>query len=372
MKHSIPYYIREQLREDKSVSIPGLGKFILTHNAANVSIDKTEILPPTLSLTFSEESGDEQPLLNKISSVENFSLAKASKKLKKYTESLFNNLININKAEINGVGVLVRDDDKDISFKDTVASLTDEYQGLKPILLRPIKRMTLQSKESKPATDNQILIENSSQISETKRYRPWWIPLIGGLILFSIYLISLKTCNNNSGFLGFGADSSENVVVDSLSENSDSLNETSEATYSDDLIEENTEIISLDNDSDDGSINNEEVNDNNNTDNKENVGIYDEIDYSKSTESGHSIIQSIDYDGEQCVIIVGSFKKAKNVLKMQTKVENLGYDVFTEYYGDFTRVGLKFSCKEDQLDLYIQEARQKLDGAAWYLYTPGN
>jgi len=44
--------------------------------------------------------------------------------------------------------------------------------------------------------------------------------------------------------------------------------------------------------------------------------------------------------------------------------------VYTSEYNGLTRVGLQFSCRADELDAYIAEARNKLETNAWYLESP--
>ena len=53
---------------------------------------------------------------------------------------------------------------------------------------------------------------------------------------------------------------------------------------------------------------------------------------------------------------------------MKDRVSNLGYEVYTESLGNYTRVGLVFECGENtDLEAFIQKIRRELAAKAWYL-----
>ncbi len=70
---------------------------------------------------------------------------------------------------------------------------------------------------------------------------------------------------------------------------------------------------------------------------------------------------------EKCVIITGYFTNASNIIKMTSKVENLGYEVFLEDVGVGTRVGIKFDCTNMDLKQKIYNIRDSVTKDAWYL-----
>ena len=86
----------------------------------------------------------------------------------------------------------------------------------------------------------------------------------------------------------------------------------------------------------------------------------DELDYGGDT--------SADLP-ETCIIITGVFSRYGNVERMERQLRNLGYDVHAEVYGSYTRVGLKFSCADHDLEDYIQKIRREVPYSerAWYL-----
>ncbi len=71
--------------------------------------------------------------------------------------------------------------------------------------------------------------------------------------------------------------------------------------------------------------------------------------------------------GKTCVIIVGSFQRAQNADRMKKKVRRDGYEPYTEAYGSFTRVGIKFNCLDRDLQQVLAELKLKYHPQSWVL-----
>lgn len=368
--------------------------FELRHKSAHLSDDRSAISPPELSLIFSEKEGSEATLIERITAVEGFTVEKARKKLSKYTDKVFNKLLNLNAVEIEGIGTLVRESDEMIRFEDTVAALTDEYQGLPQLALQPIKRMAetppSDNTDDAPKSLNEKLASSMSESTaeptpeylqepeEPKGGRPWWIPLIGGIILALAYLLFMQTCGAGDGSDGsfldrFKSDTKE-VVDETASTIGDAVDEGAAAI--DEIVDIDNGTAEVDEATKTGADELDYSDDSAATDGDSSTStqgtaaagaeVPSTVQYSK----GSSIIKSASGYASNCVIIVGSFTKPKNALKMMTKVENLGYKVYSSQYGQYTRVGLEFTCAESELDAYIAEARDVLEKQAWYLESP--
>jgi len=68
-----------------------------------------------------------------------------------------------------------------------------------------------------------------------------------------------------------------------------------------------------------------------------------------------------------CVIIVGTFKRSRNVIRMKDKLMRAGLSPYTESHQGMTRVGVLFQCEEHDLEDYIHTLRRSFDKGAWYL-----
>ncbi len=80
-------------------------------------------------------------------------------------------------------------------------------------------------------------------------------------------------------------------------------------------------------------------------------------------------VSEIDQEvrGKTCVIIVGSFQKSQNADRMKRKVKRDGYQPYTEPYGAFTRVGIRFDCMDRDLQQVLSELKGKYHPQAWVL-----
>ncbi|MEP7197653.1 MAG: hypothetical protein ABI851_14130 [Saprospiraceae bacterium] len=70
---------------------------------------------------------------------------------------------------------------------------------------------------------------------------------------------------------------------------------------------------------------------------------------------------------KNCVIIVGSFKKIVNAKRQSQRVIKLKYEVYTENFGEFHRVGVKFDCLKRDLKIVLEELKQQFTNDAWIL-----
>ena len=91
-----------------------------------------------------------------------------------------------------------------------------------------------------------------------------------------------------------------------------------------------------------------------------------------------SRFDKIDIQGEEiqpfhpapgvCVIVVGSFKRSKNVNRMIEKLRSKGLEHFTQGYRGFTRVGIVLTC-QTELDVYkrLDQIKKEVEKEAWLL-----
>ncbi|HRX29237.1 MAG TPA: hypothetical protein P5235_07605, partial [Saprospiraceae bacterium] len=68
-----------------------------------------------------------------------------------------------------------------------------------------------------------------------------------------------------------------------------------------------------------------------------------------------------------CIVILGSYKESKNSLKMIQRVGELQFELYTEEYNGFTRVGFQFDCSHTDLVDFIHHVRDEISKNAWYL-----
>lgn len=69
----------------------------------------------------------------------------------------------------------------------------------------------------------------------------------------------------------------------------------------------------------------------------------------------------------ECIIITGSYHDQQNMDEMASKIRKMGYEVYTEKYGYYTRVGFEFPCEDVNLKLFIEKIRANISKESWYL-----
>jgi cell division septation protein DedD len=70
-------------------------------------------------------------------------------------------------------------------------------------------------------------------------------------------------------------------------------------------------------------------------------------------------------DESACYIVVGAFKDADNIAKMEERVTSMGYTVEKIAGGNLTRVAIKSSCDKAVLQQTLNDVRAKLNPEAW-------
>ena len=142
MKIDIPYYIRQVLREQRMVHVPGIGTFNLDQVPSQFNDDKSLIHPPILNLSFNDEDSDNDSLFKYILDTGKYAEDKIREKIDKYTQTAFNTLLNVDAFEIDGIGSIIKEGSEEkVTFKPNLSKLTREYKGLKAIALSPIQRI---------------------------------------------------------------------------------------------------------------------------------------------------------------------------------------------------------------------------------------
>jgi len=380
MKLDIPYYIRQVLREQRKVYVPGIGTFHLKQSYAQFSDDKTELRPPSLQLTYDESETEDTSLLKYILDTGKLSEEKAQKKIRQYAQNAFNTLLNVDSFVIEGLGRLSKPNNADkVSFEPDVESLTQELNGLKALHLTPVQRIA----EQEP-----IVPVSAPLVEPTSSFLPRVLLL--SLLLICLWFLGRYILNMNDRE-STDSEKIENVEGD---ESSESLDEG--VADDDELQQKYQEIDQLidpvdetkikgsmavkgDPDAENEQKGSEDV-DTENEDQEKNTADLNSSDdaelnddptlvdsgaaQSTGNENPHADI--LPPSGE-CIIIVGSFKKSVNAVKMTSLLERKGYEVYRSSYQGFTRIGLKYECIDEDLEAYLQSIRKKISKKAWYL-----
>ena len=405
MKIDFAETIREVLDDRHPVTIIGLGTLVLKQNAAEFGVNRETLNPPKVSLDFKDQISDNLYLYDWLS--KKYDLNEDEVKLVhgQFCQNVLNRLVNYGQVNIPGVATFSQDSgSKQVKCEGDEDFLSLFYKGLPVIPVEIFEQFHTEAQNLAPVT----LIASSDSI----------VPIADSVI-----------SNENDPHPDNEQTDSINIAEEAskdLSSSDESLVEMEEGTASNQESEplslnerlaqqikaeesdqntgegiESTNAVAEDNTikyvqkPDDSNYNwvwlillallslfimwffmcnkKDSLKDVNAA--KSNSGIVNDqvLDSSAAQDSldvdtlSKSMLDSSNPNPEYCIIVTGVFKKARYILKMQDLLSRDGFDVYKEVNGDLTRVGIKFSCRDVNLEDYIQGIRRTYAPKAWYL-----
>ncbi len=207
-----------------------------------------------------------------------------------------------------------------------------EVKKIESTKITPVETTTL-STVTTSVSSVETLKESSSPATDTPIYNydddrsgfsDCLLPLLVGLVFLAAVIFGIWTCNNNQST---GPDDPLVVHEDDPASVEEPFLEESEKGKIDDVFDEDDQVVTF----------------------------FD----SESKEY---------FRQDQCTIVLGTFRRHKNALRMMDSVTQKGYDLYSEVIdGGLTRVGFSFDCYNEDLPSYIQGIRSTIEAKAWYL-----
>ena len=166
----LSHYIKELIYEHEYVIVPGLGAFLSNYKPATINEEDGVIDPPSKEITFSSKLKNNDGLLIKyISEVEGITDLSANRKIEKEKDAILYQLNNGEKIDVEGIGFLFLNEDKQICFEpDIKDNLLVESFGLDPV----------GKKEENAGDENKIVINEMQKTGKKKRSVWIWILLV--------------------------------------------------------------------------------------------------------------------------------------------------------------------------------------------------
>lgn len=390
MKIDIPYYIRQVLREQRKVYVPGIGTFQLMHSHSQFSDDKSTLSPPRLSLSFQEGESEDKSLTKYIIDTERFSNKKIEKAIEAYTQSSFDSLVNDNKLDFPGLGSLTKTDDS-LNFLPTVETLTKEYSGFKKVNLNPISRIKQEAEVAHALDTTNLPAEKSDSY-------PWWLySFLAGLLIAALFVLGVRGCEYLEDKKALESEINETIdknerdieasqMTKKLTDDGEEV--TKKYQEVDELLGDGETKVTTKGDEELSNltpIKEEEV--------KVEETVVEEVkieepvvkeiivEEPKVEEIKTEIVPEkqvavktvtnkyadIIPESGECIIILGSLKKASNIASLMSLIERDGKTVYRSQHNGNTRVGLKFDCTDVDIEAYLTDIRKRLSSKAWYL-----
>ena len=426
MKINIGHSISEFLKFENQVSIPGLGSFRLQPSQQSFQLGDGAIHPPFTKITFSEETRSDQRFPEFIKRKYQISKKKAEKAIKRFSTRILNNLLNLGRATINGLGHLEHNENRHVVFFPQPEAFAHENYGLPEITISPITR-SFEEKRQKfavtPQSTSAVIASEQLKVNRKEVFPPIFLFLI---IIILLFLLAWWFVNQNSPQkvtdpvvatekkeeLSAQDEADIEKIIEEFYEDSDRVEEEISGNTQDEEISESIES--------EFDISEEESFSEVELDPLDEAAPEKEIDLIESEIESTEELRSLESNAPErdddspnrdleepfgqigenenealdktlylgyadpilneyqdvitnkalnigCVIVVGSFKNKKNAYKLRDQMMRKGYKVYTEQHNEWTRIGLLFNCKDNDLVENIQSIRKNIEKMAWYL-----
>lgn len=215
---NISSYIKELIIKNECIILSDFGGFETHYQSSLVDRETGKLSPPSKQLVFREDlKKDNGVLIKFIQDKEGISIDDAKAALNDYISSLKNKLAVNNRAEIEGVGVLIKKMDGNIFLKpiETENYLIDSF-GLSELNLPEQK----EDEENIQQTDEEILPAKSGKAIYIITFLTLFITL---LIILSVKTGFMEKISDITGFV-LQDKKDEKVVFGRMKENTDTVN----------------------------------------------------------------------------------------------------------------------------------------------------
>lgn len=345
MQIDLTVHIADYINRFKSIALPGIGIFKKHHVAATIEGSGTKITPPNTSISFDPEVVEDDHFAFYVAEREGVTHDQAKELLELFAERKLHVLMESGEAGIYPLGTLKLQGDL-TSFTAEDNKLINKYFGRQAITSQPIEYEDVV--KTAVAADNQEVSFDSLITVEPESTTPWlrWFMI---LLLAALLVLTYLKCDAVKGMIGMDNDTVE--PVDTSAYVVMPGGKASDKTVSTDSPQPEEVTTTLSEASAGKTIHIDDIGD----------GAIDTLlaDETLRFAPGTEMVE--------CIIILGSYSKQRNAIKMMADVENAGHNLYIGVKGNLTRVGLTFNCAKEDLVSYLQNIRKTYVTEAWYL-----
>jgi hypothetical protein len=356
------------LLENGFVLLPGSGVFYLLRYPARIDNGLESISPPGFTVDFVPSTYiSDYYLAYFIAEKSSGDFHFWNEKLKEYSKE-------ISQIEIGGrfnmeqLGFFYKDDSGKLHYE---SNGLEDIIGLNSLAVLPCKPLPLHFKAENKAPSEEEVAKSQSQpvvIKNEQKNRKklsalgWFLLILGAVLLFALLYDRCSVSNLVE------IDPPPHISQDRFNQPPDKLYVDSFQKEDSNKFENEYYQFEEGQDSDidfydDAAENNEYES---SAFEQEQEPISEDEPTSSDSETIASENDYVIVSG-RCVIITGSFSRDSNIKNQRTRLENLGYSVYTENIGNLTRVGVLVDCKEANLKSELSYIRANIESAAWIM-----
>lgn len=398
MQLDIAETIREHLSEFNPINLYGIGTLRLVHESASFGEGRESLLPPSMNMEFIEEASvSNASFIQWMSKKYKISTEEADISFKRFCVQLLNALVNYGKVNLKGVAFFKKDGKtKSVECLPNASYLSNFYKDLPQVPVSILSKMneadlnpvivTEENKTAEPIVDLNAFVDSEQDFErvkeETVKNVQFEQTSIDNTRVQQKEILKEPILNieeeKTSSVLSLNSNEEKSILKnqDTTEEPLDVPQWSPEKEDSIFNIRNISWILALvallllgyfgckyfmssggTSVAEDNSVIIDSTASNTIGVDTANVGLIDSNQLLKTTPSLP----------EKCIIITGSFKKTRNAIKMQDLLLTKDLEVYKEVYGEFTRVGFKFECKDVDLENYLQDIRRNISKFSWYL-----
>lgn len=404
MKSKFSEIVSKYLFTYGSVAVPGIGTFSISDSSSGFKLENDVLTPPTKMVGFSEEVIDQDGLVKYLKANHGYSRKDAEKKISDYSKKFLNDLLNYGVATIPGIGQLSKYANGEIVFEPAKEFLITSNYMLPELTLTPLSSAPAIEKPTPPPAPPtpkakpivpQVAVATAAttaaflgttDIKDVPKAKPVVqeskIPPPAKPITPEVKPTTAKPEVKPEPIKPKPVVKKEPVVTEPVKSTPPPIYYEEEKGFFSEWKWFLFTILGLIGLSilcykcydkylgGEGSTMTEKIADAKNAitgkTSAEEVDMEDYLkDKPKLQKYAKYLTKEIVDTG--CVIVVGTFNKSRNVIKMKDKLRRAGLSPYTEVHKGMTRVGVIFPCEEHDLEGYIDTLRRSFDNNAWYL-----
>lgn len=189
--------IKEILLHKDFIIVPGLGGFVCEYKSAKISSDKKTIAPPSKTIIFKNKlAHDDGELNNYIQKTQKVDKKNAQQIIEKFVEETKTKLEGFNEVEIEGIGTLYMDSNKDFHLRLNIRDnlLLNSY-GMTKVNVHPLEKEPVENNTTINGSNNRSNNNNSDDMStkNTKKTLIWVLSIVVVLAGAAILIIPHTT-----------------------------------------------------------------------------------------------------------------------------------------------------------------------------------
>lgn len=377
MDKNIPDIVSQCLFTFGKVVIPGFGTFSISDSSSGFVLKDDVLKPPAQLVEFSEDTDGEEILINFLQTKHFYPQADAENAVNNYSKSLLNSLLNYGTVDISKIGRLTKLSNNEIVFDPNEDFINFDNYALPTLKLSPIDRGVTTKVEEAPS-----IVPAAATVAaftpEVPKEDVKFTPAANEEVKKEVAPV-VEAPKKEINEVVKEKTEVKKTVTEVIKEVPPPINYDDEPTFVRSFCLPITALFvvaALAFGFWKGCYQGKqatavtEITDSNTVDSEGKVPETTNLegwikDNPKLEKYADALTEQNMKDG--CIIIVGSFSKSRNAVKMKDRLIRGGYSPYSEVHNGFTRVGILFPCEEHDLAGYMDTIRRNYDRGAWYL-----